>query len=78
MSVDIARSHFVTPVALQREDGSLIAKFGENAEDGPHSVYGGGLWVRTAYDGRLQDVAEASMRRTRACATPSSPPSGRL
>src|SRR5690349_9946138 len=29
MSVDIARSHFVTPVALQREDGSLIAKFGD-------------------------------------------------
>ena len=41
----------------------LIDRFGENAEDGPHSVYGGGLWVRTAFDGALQDVAQASMRR---------------
>ena len=41
----------------------LIDRFGENAEDGPHSVYGGGLWIRTAYDGALQDVAESSMRR---------------
>jgi penicillin-binding protein 1A len=41
----------------------LIDRFGENAEDGPHSIYGGGLWIRTAYDGALQDVAEASMRR---------------
>ncbi len=41
----------------------LIDRFGDNAEDGPNSVYGGGLWVRTAYDGDLQDVAEASMRR---------------
>jgi penicillin-binding protein 1A len=40
----------------------LIDKFGENAEAGPHSVYGGGLWVRTAYDGRLQDSAERAMR----------------
>ena len=41
----------------------LIDRFGENAEDGPHSIYGGGLWIRTAYDGALQDVAESSMRR---------------
>jgi penicillin-binding protein 1A len=40
----------------------LIDRFGENAEDGPHSVYGGGLWVRTAYDGRMQDSAEQAMR----------------
>ena len=40
----------------------LIDRFGENADDGPHSVYGGGLWVRTAYDGRLQDSAERAMR----------------
>ncbi|MEQ1688512.1 MAG: transglycosylase domain-containing protein, partial [Sphingopyxis sp.] len=40
----------------------LIDRFGENAADGPHSVYGGGLWVRTAYDGRLQAAAEAGMR----------------
>jgi penicillin-binding protein 1A len=28
----------------------LIGKFGEKAEDGPNSVYAGGLWVRTSLD----------------------------
>ena len=28
----------------------LIKKFGEKAEDGPNSVYAGGLWVRTSMD----------------------------
>ena len=41
----------------------LIDRFGENPEDGPHSVYGGGLWIRTAYDRDMQDIAEAAMRR---------------
>jgi penicillin-binding protein 1A len=40
----------------------LIDRFGEKAEDGPNSVYGGGLWVRTAYDGELQQTAERAMR----------------
>lgn len=40
----------------------LIDRFGESASDGPHSVYGGGLWVRTAYDARLQDTAESALR----------------
>ena len=40
----------------------LTERFGDNANDGPHSVYSGGLWVRTAYDGRLQDAAERAMR----------------
>lgn len=40
----------------------LIDRFGETPDDGPHSVYGGGLWVRTAYDGRLQATAESAMR----------------
>src|SRR3546814_2284093 len=33
----------------------LIEQFGETAEDGPHSVYAGGLWVRTAYDDRSEE-----------------------
>ena len=41
----------------------LIDQFGETAADGPHSVYGGGLWVHTAYDARLQETAETSLRR---------------
>src|SRR3546814_14956168 len=28
----------------------LIDRFGETAEDGPNSVYAGGLWVRTSID----------------------------
>ncbi len=40
----------------------LVDRYGENPEDGPHSVYGGGLWVRTAYDGTLQATAEHAMR----------------
>ena len=28
----------------------LIAKFGETEADGPNSVYGGGLWIRTSID----------------------------
>ena len=40
----------------------LIDQFGENAENGPHSVYAGGLWVRTPYNDELQQVAEKAMR----------------
>jgi penicillin-binding protein 1A len=28
----------------------LIDQYGENAENGPNSVYAGGLWVRTSLD----------------------------
>lgn len=41
----------------------LIADFGENAADGPHSVYAGGLWVRTPYDGKMQKAAANALRR---------------
>jgi penicillin-binding protein 1A len=40
----------------------LIDRFGENAEDGPNSVYSGGLWVRTSYDDRLQQAAQSALR----------------
>lgn len=40
----------------------LIERFGENPDDGPHSVYGGGLWVRTSYDDHLQVAAERAFR----------------
>ena len=49
--------YFVEEVRRQ-----LIEKFGENAEDGPYSVYAGGLWVRTSYDPRLQGFAEEALR----------------
>lgn len=41
----------------------LIAQFGETAEDGPHSAYAGGLWVRTPYDGKMQAAATTALRK---------------
>ena len=41
----------------------LISEFGETADAGPHSVYAGGLWVRTAYDGKMQAAAASALRR---------------
>lgn len=41
----------------------LIAEFGETAEDGPLSVYAGGLWVRTPYHPAMQDAAASALRR---------------
>lgn len=49
--------YFVEEVRRQ-----LIDKFGEQAEDGPNSVYGGGLWVRTSLDPRLQQYAQKALR----------------
>jgi penicillin-binding protein 1A len=41
----------------------LIDRFGENAKDGSkHSVYEGGLWVRTAYDDRMQQATAKALR----------------
>jgi penicillin-binding protein 1A len=54
---DMAPGYFVEEV--RRE---LIEKFGEQAEDGPYSVYAGGLWVRTSYDAGKQAAAEKALR----------------
>ncbi len=40
----------------------LIKKFGENAEDGPNSVYAGGLWVRSSMIPVMQDAAAEALR----------------
>jgi penicillin-binding protein 1A len=40
----------------------LIKKFGASAEDGPNSVYGGGLWVRSSMDPKMQDAAAQALR----------------
>ena len=51
--------YFVEEVRRQ-----LIDKFGETDEDGPYSVYAGGLWVRTSLDPELQELcAEGAARR---------------
>ncbi len=40
----------------------LIQLFGEKAEDGPNSVYAGGLWVRSPYDPKLQEGVATALR----------------
>ena len=40
----------------------LIERFGEEAEDGPNSVYSGGLWIRTSLDAELQEAARDALR----------------
>jgi penicillin-binding protein 1A len=54
---DVVGGYFTEEVRRQ-----LIAKFGENAGDGPYSVYSGGLWVRSSIDTRLQSYAETALR----------------
>ena len=49
--------YFVEEVRRQ-----LLERFGETDKDGPHSVYSGGLWVRTSYDPRLQQYAQDALR----------------
>ena len=43
---------------------ALIDKYGETDKNGvqPHSVYSGGLWVRTSYDPALQKAAAQALR----------------
>jgi len=40
----------------------LIKRFGEQASDGPESLYAGGLWVRSSMNSVMQDAAAQSLR----------------
>ncbi|MFL6729934.1 MAG: penicillin-binding protein 1A [Sphingomicrobium sp.] len=40
----------------------LIRQFGEGADKGPNSVYGGGLWVRSSMVPKMQDAAAQALR----------------
>jgi penicillin-binding protein 1A len=40
----------------------LIKRFGENADNGPSSLYAGGLWVRTSMNPPMQDAAAQALR----------------
>ena len=40
----------------------LIELYGETDKDGPHSVYAGGLWVRTSMDTTMQQAAATALR----------------
>ena len=41
---------------------TLLKEYGEKAEDGPNSVYAGGLWVRTSMNPIMQDAAANALR----------------
>lgn len=41
----------------------LIERYGEQAEDGPNSVYAGGLWVRTSLDTQMQHAVRDALRK---------------
>lgn len=47
---------------LEEVRRQLLADFGETADDGPNSVYAGGLWVRTSLDPALQTAARDALR----------------
>jgi len=47
---------------LEEVRRQLIERFGEQAADGPNSVYAGGLWVRTSLDQQLQTAAQDALR----------------
>ena len=47
---------------LEEVRRQLLAKYGEKAEDGPNSVYAGGLWLRTSLDPELQLAARDALR----------------
>lgn len=40
----------------------LIKQFGESAENGPNSLYAGGLWVRSSMVPKMQDAAAQALR----------------
>lgn len=47
---------------LEEVRRELIDRFGETAEEGPNSVYAGGLWVRTSLDPEMQIGARDALR----------------
>ncbi|HEX8383473.1 MAG TPA: transglycosylase domain-containing protein [Sphingomonas sp.] len=55
--LDPVGGYFVEEVRRQ-----LVDRYGENSENGPYSVYAGGLWVRTSLDPRLQGYAQEALR----------------
>ncbi|MDE2301181.1 MAG: transglycosylase domain-containing protein [Sphingomonadales bacterium] len=56
-SYDPSVGYFVEEVRRQ-----LLDRYGENAADGPNSVYAGGLWVRTSLDSELQKASLDALR----------------
>lgn len=47
---------------LEEVRRELMERYGEDSEDGPDSVYAGGLWIRTSLNTEMQDAAQNSLR----------------
>jgi penicillin-binding protein 1A len=65
--IGIVRQHDDTRTAdagyfLEEVRRELLGRYGEKAEDGPNSVYAGGLWVRTSLDTQMQDAGRDALR----------------
>jgi penicillin-binding protein 1A len=56
-SVENVGGYFMEEIRRQ-----LIERYGDTAEDGPNSVYAGGLWVRSSYHPVMQDAAAEALR----------------
>ena len=57
-----ARIHEAGGYFMEEVRRELLKKFGEKAENGPNSVYAGGLWVRTSMNPVMQDAAADALR----------------
>uniref|UniRef100_UPI00286C1C41 penicillin-binding protein 1A n=1 Tax=Sphingomonas sp. TaxID=28214 RepID=UPI00286C1C41 len=57
-----ARIHEAGGYFMEEVRRELLRKFGEKAENGPNSVYAGGLWVRTSMNPVMQDAAANALR----------------
>lgn len=61
----VQRGNFYSPANgyfVEEVRRRLIEQYGEKAEDGPNSVYAGGLWVRTSLDPKLQVAVRDALR----------------
>ncbi|MDP9085440.1 MAG: transglycosylase domain-containing protein, partial [Pseudomonadota bacterium] len=56
------RVHEAGGYFLEEVRRELMKKYGEKSEDGPNSVYAGGLWVRTSMNPVMQDAAADALR----------------
>ncbi len=58
----VVRDQPVGDYFMEEVRRALIAKYGEKAEDGPYSIYAGGLWVRTSLDPKMQEYTQDALR----------------
>ncbi len=57
-----ARIHEAGGYFMEEVRRELLKKYGEKAEDGPNSIYAGGLWVRSSMNPVMQDAAAEALR----------------